>query len=493
MRALTALFACATNTYALDPSLRRWRDAPIAQVTGGKVRGITTKDNVTAFYGVPYAKAKRYAAAADASWSGIRDATVPAEPCPQMAHGVIGHEDCLVANVFTAGIPNSPVMLQIHGGSMNAGRAVADGSALAKRAKAVIISIQYRLGALGFWAANASTPQNFGLDDLLFALRWARDNAAAFGGDPTRVMVFGVSAGGAAVAHLLTTAPPGLIFAAAMESPGGHQGWMAPGSRPDDDFVAPSVLAAASAATAAAVGCAVDDLICLRKVPNADIITAAEGVRFAPSLVRRRPANPLSRDGVETPLALLRLGAWQQGAVIIGGQSCESCAATAALAGPPRNLTHFEFVDALQTYFAGSRLAWEDVLARYTQRIAAEGRWRTLARVLGDSGHACSAHLHAAAVADGWVYEFEKATAGLPGATHGSDEAWLFQEKDSPLAVAMADYWGSLAHAGDPNYADGVAWPRSPAVLGLDDVVAPRDDTRRPECLDFWAPWLGFY
>ena len=278
-----------------------------------------------------------------------------------------------------------------------------------------------------------------------------------------------------------------------MESPGGHQGWMAPGSRPDDDFVAPSVLAAASAATAAAVGCAVDDVICLRKVPNSDIITAAEGVRFAPALLRARPANPLSADGVETPLALLRLGAWQQGAVIIGGQSCESCAATMALAGPPRNLTHFEFVDALQTYFAGSRIAWSDVVARYASRVATEGRWRTLARIMSDSGHACSAQLHALAVSDGWTYEFEKATAGLPGAVHGSDEPWLFQEKDSPLAVAMAAYWGSLAAAGDPNHADGVPWPRSPAVLGLDDVLSTRTDTRRPECLDFWAPWLGFY
>jgi carboxylesterase type B len=268
---------------------------------------------------------------------------------------------------------------------------------------------------------------------------------------------------------------------------------MAPGSRPDDDFVAPSVLAAASAATAAAVACAVDDLICLRKVPNSDIITAAEGVRFAPSLVRHRPANPLSADGVETPLALLRLGAWQQGALIIGGQSCESCAATAALAGPPRNLTHFEFVDALQTYFAGSRLDWKYVAARYAKRVATEGRWRTLARIMSDSGHACSAQLHAIAISDGWIYEFEKATKGLPGAVHGSDEPWLFQEKDSPLAAAMAAYWGSLAHAGDPNHADGVPWPRSPAVLGLDDDVSTRKNTRRPECLDFWAPWLGFY
>ena len=81
--------------------------------------------------------------------------------------------------------------------------------------------------------------------------------------------------------------------------------------------------------------------------------------------------------------------------MIVGGQSCESCAAAVALAGPPRNLTHFEFVGALQTYFAGSRVAWSDVVERYTQRLATEGRWRTLARIMSDSGHACSAQLHA--------------------------------------------------------------------------------------------------
>mgnify|MGYP003311787315 CR=1 FL=1 len=75
--------------------------------------------------------------------------------------------------------------------------------------------------------------------------------------------------------------------------------------------------------------------------------------------------------------------------------NCESCAAAVALAGPPRNLTHFEFVDALQTYFAGSRVAWADVVARYAPRVAAEGRWRTLARIMSDAGHACSAQLHA--------------------------------------------------------------------------------------------------
>ena len=503
--ALAVLSACtaATHFRALDPR--------IAHVTGGTILGVT-KANVTAFYGVPYARAQRYGAAAPTSWAGVRDATAPAQPCVQMAHGVIGIEDCLVANVFMAhdddddgdddgnredeeedeeGIPYRPIMLHIHGGSMNAGRAVADGALLAKRARAVVVAVQYRLGPLGFWAANTSAPRNYGLEDVLFALQWTRDNALALGGDPKRVMIFGVSAGGAAVAHVLTVAPPGLVFSAAMESPGGHQGWMAPGSRPDDDFVAPRVLAAASSTTAAKVACAVDDVVCLRKVPNSDIMFAAEGVRFAPSLVRHRPADPRSVDGVESPLALLRRGAWQ-GALIVGGQSCESCGAAEALAGRPRNLTHFEYADALKTYFAGSRLDWFDVAARYTPRVATEGRWRTLARIMSDSGHACSAQLHALA-AGGWIYEFEKATAGLPGAVHGSDEPWLFQAKDSPLAVAMAYYWGSLAHAGDPNYSGGVQWPQAPAVLGLDDIVSTLNGTRRPECFDFWAPWLGFY
>ena len=68
---LTAIsLALAGGIYAIDPSIRRrWQDAPIAQVTGGRVRGITTRDNVTAFYGIPYAKAKRYAAAAPTSSS----------------------------------------------------------------------------------------------------------------------------------------------------------------------------------------------------------------------------------------------------------------------------------------------------------------------------------------------------------------------------------------------------------------------------------------
>ena len=79
-----------------------------------------------------------------------------------------------------------------------------------------------------------------------------------------------------------------------------------------------------------------------------------------------------------------------------------------------------------------------------------------------------------------------------PPAPFHLEEA-LSRAEARQLAVAMAAYWGSLAHAGDPNYADGVAWPRSPAVLGLDDDVSTRTNTRRPECLDFWAPWLGFY
>ena len=204
---------------------------------------------------------------------------MPAEPCPQMAHGVIGREDCLVANVFTAGIPNSPVIPNTRWfDECGAGSSRRRDPGKTRKCCHSIDPVPPR--GPGFWAANASAPQT--LAWTTSSSRYdGQETTRELGGDPKRVMVFGVSAGGAAVAHLLTTAPPGLIFAAAGSS-GGHRldGAWEPA---DDDFVAPSVLAAASAATAAAVGCAVDDVICFARCRPGHL--AAEGVRFAPALL----------------------------------------------------------------------------------------------------------------------------------------------------------------------------------------------------------------
>ena len=178
------------------------------------------------------------------SWSGTRTALSFENPCPQYertGEGVMGAEDCLFANVlapsFAPGaIPNGPdqrpVMVWIHGGGNVAGHAAEkDWSALAIEHGVVVISLQYRLGALGWFrhpslSAEDASPEersgNFAVLDLVLGLRWVRDNAAAFGGDPSRVTVFGASAGaGNILSLLISPLSKGLYHRAIMQSDAG--------------------------------------------------------------------------------------------------------------------------------------------------------------------------------------------------------------------------------------------------------------------------------
>ena len=325
MYSWVAVLALAGAASALDPL--------VALTKQGAVRGAPAAANVTEFLGIPFAAPPlRFAdAAAAAPWNGTRASRPPAE-CAQASGG---SEDCLYVNAYSTMVPGRPVMVYVHGGGFVSGAATRSAANLTRLTGSVVFAPQYRLGVLGFFGGD-----NRGLGDQLRALAWVRDNCAAFGGDPARVMVFGVSAGGASVAHLLVEPrAAGLFSAAALESPGGHQGWMAPGARPDDDFAAPAVVANASAAAAAALGCALDDVACLRAAPLAALLAAAKDARFAPSLARARPADDRSADGVETPLGLIRAGAWTRVPVIVGGQSCESCGAAEALFGPERDVS----------------------------------------------------------------------------------------------------------------------------------------------------------
>ncbi|MFI9510460.1 carboxylesterase/lipase family protein [Nocardia sp. NPDC052566] len=211
----------------------------IVSVTGGKVRGVT-RDGVSVFLGIPYAAAPVGAARFELprpapEWSGVRDAveygaTCVQSPYPPPIHALIGSDgipgtEYLNVNVWTPdpGGSGLPVMVWIHGGAFTRGsnaRKIYDGSAFA-RDGVVLISINYRLGISGF-AAVPGAPLNRGLHDQLFALRWVQDNAAAFGGDPGNVTIFGESAGGMSVAALVA-APlsRGLFHRAIMQSGNG--------------------------------------------------------------------------------------------------------------------------------------------------------------------------------------------------------------------------------------------------------------------------------
>jgi len=198
----------------------------IVVTTNGPVAGLQLGD-VQSFRAIPYAAAPigelRFKPAAEPpKWSQTRNARERGAACPQVLDlddpaedgDTPMSEDCLTVNVWTpqADSKRRPVMVFIHGGSLEEGSAADswyDGSALAARGDVVVVSMQYRLGALGFLelgdvgGAAFADSGNLGLLDQMSALRWVQGNVSRFGGDPHNVTVFGESAGGASIHGLL--------------------------------------------------------------------------------------------------------------------------------------------------------------------------------------------------------------------------------------------------------------------------------------------------
>ncbi|MGY0500497.1 carboxylesterase/lipase family protein [Nocardia sp. FBN12] len=212
---------------------------PIVTITSGAIRG-RTEAGVTRFLGVPYAAApvgpKRFQLPEPApAWAGVREATEMGATCaqtpyPAYAEALIGSDgipgdEYLNVNVWTPdpGATGLPVLVWIHGGAFTRGcnaKPIYDGTAFA-RDGVIMVGINYRLGVSGF-AEIAGAPSNRGLHDQIFALRWVRENIAAFGGDPGNVTIFGESAGAMSVAALIAAPQTaGLFRRAIMQSGNG--------------------------------------------------------------------------------------------------------------------------------------------------------------------------------------------------------------------------------------------------------------------------------
>jgi len=223
---------------------------PIANTTAGKVRGCLTGEGISCFKGIPYgldtAQTRFAAPKASVPWSAVRDAlewgprapqTVGARPEYESAKARdeaakrpgyhlppdegVQSEDCLHLNVWAPGLRDvsrkdgkkRPVMFYIHGGAFANGTANAalyDGTRLARRGDVVVVTVNHRLNSFGYmYLAEALPGQGFedsgnaGQLDLVLALEWVRDNIAEFGGDASRVMIFGQSGGGAKCATLM--------------------------------------------------------------------------------------------------------------------------------------------------------------------------------------------------------------------------------------------------------------------------------------------------
>jgi para-nitrobenzyl esterase len=209
----------------------------IVDTISGKVQG-GVLPGLRRWLGIPYARAERFAAPRPVQpWQGVRETVRFGRQCTQQMGGKVRRErlegpdhgeDCLNLNIWSPDSASStpkPVLVWIHGGAFMAGSANPyDASVLAREGDIVVVSINYRVGVLGFVNFGdalglPAIPSNLGLRDQIAALEWVRDNIAAFGGDPGRVTICGQSAGSMSVSLLmLSPKARGLVHAAVMQS-----------------------------------------------------------------------------------------------------------------------------------------------------------------------------------------------------------------------------------------------------------------------------------
>jgi para-nitrobenzyl esterase len=267
---------------------------PVAGTANGAVRGLAS-GAVDEFLGIPYAAPpvgplRWRPPQPAASWSGVRDATQFAPHCPQLASpfGVAStSEDCLFLNVFTPSHQppgaGSPVMVWIHGGALVTGESNDYDPTKLVEDGVTVVTINYRLGALGFLAdpalADASGQSgDYGLEDQQAALRWVQRNIASFGGNPHNVTVFGESAGGLSTLSQVASPQARGLFQKAIVESGSYNLTQA----------SLSAAEAAGTAFAAKVGCASQTAsqisACLRSLPVSTILANEDAAGYTPNL-----------------------------------------------------------------------------------------------------------------------------------------------------------------------------------------------------------------
>ncbi|MDB5616263.1 carboxylesterase family protein [Tardiphaga sp.] len=487
MHLAAILFGCLFVTSAQSQSA-----APVVTTADGPVRG-TAHDGVREFRGIPYAQppvgALRWALPLPAKpWTETRDATAYGNGCPQLArYGLTEagyNEDCLTINVS---VPEAaaksgkklPVIVWIHGGAFVGGStALYPLAHMATSGNAIVVSMNYRLGAFGFMANpafDAVANGAYGLEDQRLALRWVQNNIAAFGGDPKNVTAAGESAGAASIC-MQVIAPKeskGLFHKAIMQSAGCAQ----------------KLRSVADAATVGQkvgdlVGCpaGADALTCLRGKPVKDLLEAASTVAgsdlmaYAPTVGTRS----VPMQGAEA----LRTGQFVRVPMINGGNRDELRLYVAYDTQAGRPVTADNYMAHLTAVY-GERAA--KVEKKYPMKSFSSPP-TALGSVMSDytpsNGLNNCLYLKAGKLAAKYVtvYEYEFADRAAPdvtpnpgfemGAVHSAELPYQFPgfsnttRLDGPklaapsqlIADQMMAYWTSFAAKGMPRAAGAKPW-----------------------------------
>ncbi|MFE5765597.1 carboxylesterase/lipase family protein [Streptomyces sp. NPDC056492] len=465
---------------------------PQATVAQGILRG-QDHDGAQEFLGVPYAAppvggARLRPPQEARRWTGVREAVRQAPACLQFSPFGLGDpaavsEDCLYLDVYRPATARAgarlPVIVWLHGGAYSQGTGTQfGGRTMADLTGSVVVSINYRLGQLGYLGLPEITGQNaqhsgsFGLMDQLAALRWTRQNIAAFGGNPGNVTVSGQSAGSGSVCALLAAPSAAGLFHRAVLQSGPCTLLRTPdGARAESE--ARAFAAGAGCTEPAALGA------CLRAASGPALVEAA---RTVPT------SGPASGDGLlpVDPATAIGSGHWNKVPVMIGSTRSEA-RLFVALTQP--YLTQEQYTAQV---LAGYGAAGPEVLARYP--VSAYGSaYLALSALMTDSTFACqtawTAQLFAGQVPT-YVYEFDDPRsptlygAQVPGLdesnAHSAELAYLhdFTMGERPLtadqvalATRMKRYWGAFARHGAPGVPGQTAWPASGSGSGSGATV----------------------
>lgn len=518
----------------------------------GSIAGVE-EEHFSVFMGIPYAKPPvgdlRWSPPVPPEpWAGILQATNFKEPCPYLEglllptkteDDFIGDEDCLYLNIWSpkpkATRENFPVMVFIHGGGFELGgtnqkmfgQFMYDGALLAERGPVVVVTISYRLGALGFMAhpAFGNNPAgqpmtNFGLQDQIAALRWVQGNIAAFGGDPSRVTIFGESAGAMSICALLASpvAEPGLFHRAIQQSGGCFELSGLQALATGNDF-------------ATRMGCGSplslpEQAACLRKLDVKKVVTNqpsmykfdpdppflnsvssisgffdSEGIRrffekFA--LGVRLPFLPVIDGWIlpDTPLAMIAQNRHKAVPVILGHTTHEI---------PEIAINGFDeasFTNLAKSRFGGRANA---VIAHYSDKNYGSLN-AAISALVTDVSFVCPARKEAIALthsdqAKVFKYLFDHPLglfrSGMFGNTfHGTDlpilffdlnDAWPFMRSESyEIQNKMVKYWTSFAATGLPAGKDLEPWPlfdaKSESFVHFEESVTIGSKYRTVQC-----------
>lgn len=495
------------------------------ETTAGTVRGFT-RNGIAVFRGVPYAAPPtgdlRFCPPRPAAkWAGVLDATGQATACPQPALPRLFDkldsadpatkfverydEDCLTVNVFTPGLDSSsrPVMVWLHGGWFSVGSGnepCYDGGNLCRLGDVVVVTVNHRLGALGFLSLagqgdGSESSGNNGLLDIVAALEWVRDNIAAFGGDPGRVTLFGESGGAAKVSMLLGVMQArGLFHRAIVQS-----GPMLRAVEPDRARATTTALLAELGTTSVQE---------LREVPVSALLDAqcvvlggpmggmyGDGHRLAPTIdgrtIEDHPFSPVASPaghGVPLLIGSCRDEAGMLVATVPGIDSMQPEQQVKVLADNVFGHALDDLVDRYATTRPEAS-AVECFLAAATDQIRIGGI--TMAERASAAG--ADVHMyrvdHVPSVYGGKLGALHTVDVGLAfantdaGAGVTSPNRGLYQDRDVPrLTAEMSGAWLAFARTGDPNHPGLQRWQayevgrRSTMIFGPESGIVDDPD-----------------